>query len=178
MEIYAFAGNLKTGKNYVAENIFIPLLPKKNTLVMAFADHFKVDAITKKNLNYENVFGYKDEKTRIELQKMGTENGRDKFGQNIWINTVDTWMKIYHERGIERFIITDLRFKNEYEYLKNKNAKIIKIEAPLRQKENLKGEDLNILNHRSEIELNDISFDNIINNDYNENIIEDLKKFI
>ena len=29
MEIYAFAGNLKTGKNYVAEKLFIPLLPLK-----------------------------------------------------------------------------------------------------------------------------------------------------
>ena len=27
-------------------------------------------------------------------------------------------MKIYNQRGIERFVITDLRFKNEYEYLK------------------------------------------------------------
>ena len=178
MEIYAFAGNLKTGKNYVAENIFIPLLPKKNTLVMAFADHFKVEAITKRNLNYENVFGVKDEKTRIELQKMGTENGRDKFGQDIWIKTLDTWIKIYHERGVERFIITDLRFKNEYDYLKEKNAKIIKIDAPNRQKENLKDENKEILNHRSETELNDIQFEYIINNDYNENIIEDLTKII
>ena len=29
MEVIAFAGNLKTGKNYVAEKLFIPLLPKK-----------------------------------------------------------------------------------------------------------------------------------------------------
>lgn len=178
MEVYAFAGNLKTGKNYVAEKLFIPLLPFKNTLVMGFADHFKIDAINKGNLKYEKVFGEKDDETRKQLQLMGTENGRDKYGQDIWINIVDTWMKIYNERGVERFIITDLRFKNEYEYLKSKNAKIIKIEAPIRQKENLKGQDLQVLNHRSETELNDIEFDYIINNDYNDKIIEDLKCLI
>ena len=85
---------------------------------MAFADHFKIDAINKQNLQYDKVFGEKDNETRKQLQYMGTENGRDKYGQDIWINTLDTWMKLYHERGIERFIITDLRFKNEYEYLK------------------------------------------------------------
>lgn len=178
MEVIAFAGNLKTGKNYVAENIFIPLLPKKNTLVMAFADHFKIDAITKGNLEYSKVFGEKDDKTRKQLQIMGTEDGRDKYGQDIWINTLDNWMKIYNERGVERFIITDLRFKNEYNYLKSKNAKIIKIEAPNRQKKNLKGQDLKVLNHRSETELNDIIFDSTINNDYNVNIISDLKNII
>lgn len=178
MEVYAFAGNLKTGKNYVAEKLFIPLLPFKNTLVMGFADHFKIDAINKGNLKYEKVFGEKDDETRKQLQLMGTENGRDKYGQDIWINIVDTWMKIYNERGVERFIITDLRFKNEYEYLKSKNAKIIKIKAPNRQKENLKGQDLQVLNHRSETELNDIEFDYIINNDYNDKIIEDLKCLI
>jgi len=178
MEIIAFAGNLKTGKNYVAEKLFIPQLPKKNTLVMGFADHFKVDSINKGDLKYEKVFGEKDEETRKKLQIMGTENGRDKYGQDIWINTLDTWMQIYNERGIERFIITDLRFKNEYEYLKSKNAKIIKIEAPNRQKNNLKNQNVDILNHRSETELNDIYFEYIINNDYNDKIIEDIKYII
>ena len=48
---------------------------------MAFADHFKIDAINKENLKYENVFGEKDEYTRKQLQLIGTENGRDKYGE-------------------------------------------------------------------------------------------------
>ena len=67
MEIYAFGGNLKTGKNYIAEKLFIPLLPFKNTLVMGFADHFKIDAINKENLKYEKVFGEKDDETAPKL---------------------------------------------------------------------------------------------------------------
>ena len=182
MEIIAFAGNLKTGKNHVAEKILLPLLPIKNTLVMGFADHFKVDSINKGNLVHDKVFGEKDEETRKKLQLIGTENGRDKYGQDIWINTLDTWMHVYNERGVERFIITDVRFKNEYEYLKSKNAIIIKIEAPNRQKENLSSstseKNLDILNHRSETELNDIKFEYIINNDYNDKIINDIKEIL
>ena len=99
-------------KNYLYLNY------QKNTLVISFADHFKVDSINKNNLSFDKVFNNKDDQTRKQLQLIGTENGRNKYGENIWINIIDTWMKIYNQRGIERFVITDLRFKNEYEYLK------------------------------------------------------------
>ena len=178
MIIYAFSGKQKVGKNYVAEKLFIPLLENKNTMVMAFADHFKVDAIVKNNLPYDKAFGEKDVKTRKILQKLGTEEGRDKYGEDIWIKILDTWIRIYEERGIERVIITDLRFKNEYEYLKSKKAIIIKIEAHNRQILNLNTSNKEILNHKSETELNELPYDYLINNNYNNNIINDLKKII
>ena len=177
MEVIALTGGCKTGKDYIA-NLLLSLLPSKNTLIIAFADHFKVDSITKNNLNYDKVFGEKDEETRKKLQLIGTENGRDKFGQDIWINIIFTWMKVYNERGIKRFIITDLRFKNELEFVKNLNGKVIKVNAPLRQKNNLKNQSLSILNHRSETELLNYNFDNIINNDYNDNILKDLQDIL
>ena len=177
MEVIALSGGCKTGKDYIA-NILLKKLPKKNTLIIAFADHFKVDAINKDDLIYEKVFGEKDELTRKKLQLIGTENGRDKYGQNIWINILNTWMSVYNERGIERFIITDLRFKNELEFIQQLNGKIIKIIAPLRQKNNLKNQNNEILNHRSEIELKDFNFNFQINNDYNENLENDILKLI
>ena len=171
MEIYAFMGKQKVGKNYVAEKLLIPLLNKhsfKNTIVMGFADQLKVNAIIKENLPYEKAFGDKDLKTRKILQKLGTEEGRDKFGQDIWIRYLDTWLKIYQERGIERVIVTDLRFKNEYDYLKSKNAKIIKVVAPNRQMKNLNiNVDEEILKH-----------DYLVNNDYNDDIENDLLKIV
>ena len=47
--------------NYVAENILLPMLPEKNTVVLSFADHFKVDTINKDGLKYEEVFHDKTE---------------------------------------------------------------------------------------------------------------------
>ena len=52
MEIFGFSGKIGSGKNYVSEKLFLPLLPYKQTLVMALADHFKVDACSKDNLAY------------------------------------------------------------------------------------------------------------------------------
>ena len=46
MEVVALTGGCKTGKDYIA-NLLLKNLPKKNTLIIAFADHFKVDAIIK-----------------------------------------------------------------------------------------------------------------------------------
>ena len=182
MEIYAFMGKQKVGKNYVAEKLFIPVLNKsnfKNTIVMAFADQLKVNAIIKENLPYEKAFGDKDLNTRKILQKLGTEEGRNKFGKDIWIRYLDTWIKIYQERGIERVIITDLRFENEYDYLKGKNAKIIKVIARNRQAKNLNiNVDEEILKHVSETESDGLKYDYLINNDYNENIENDLLKIV
>ena len=131
-ELFGFGGKQGVGKNYIAEKIFIPKLQRKNTLVMAFGDHFKVDTCTKYNRPYESVFINKDFETRKILQITGTEEGRNKYGQDIWINTVDTWMRVYSERGIERFVITDIRFPNELEFIKSKGGTTIKIEAPNR----------------------------------------------
>ena len=84
---------------------------QKNTVVLAFADHFKVDCICKHNANYDKVFGEKDFETRRLLQLAGTEQGRNKFGYDIWIRTLETWIKILNSRGVERFIISDVRLK-------------------------------------------------------------------
>ena len=87
-------------------------------------------------------------------------------------------MRVYYERGIERFIITDLRFKNELEFVKKLNGKVIKVVAPTRQLNNLINQNKNILNHRSETELKDFNFEFRIDNDYNENLDNDIKILI
>ena len=186
MELYGFSGKMGSGKNYVAEKLFWPKLPIKNTLVMAFSDHFKVDACVKNGLEYSKVFGEKDEETRIILQKMGTEEGRMRYGNNIWIDILDTWIKIYQERGIERIIIVDVRFPNEVEYIKNNGGKVIRIHSPKRNKKRLdyesKGneERLEVINkHVSEISLDEYNnFDWLIMNDPDQKTEEQIDRFI
>jgi dephospho-CoA kinase len=175
MEIYGFIGNMGCGKNYIAEKLFLPKLTPKPTLVMAFADHFKVTAICFENLDYHKVFGEKDEFTRKKLQALGTELGRDKYGDDIWLRVIHNWMKVYNERGIERFIITDVRFENEVNFIKSLGGKIIKIEAPDRNLERLTKEsngDENkikeLASHRSETYIKEfMGYDYIIDNTKN-----------
>jgi hypothetical protein len=187
MELYGFMGNMGSGKNYVAEKLFAPNLPPKPTLIMALADHLKVSAICFENLKYEKVFGDKDETTRIKLQKLGTEYGRDKYGDDIWIKVLQTWIKIYQDRGIERFIITDVRFENEAAWIR-KNGILIKISAPDRYLDRLNKESDNdhekaqrLANHRSEIYVKEFcEYDYLINNskENEKQVLDEVKKII
>ena len=183
LEIIGILGHAGTGKNYIAENVLPKLLTPKKSMVIAFADHFKVDAIVKYGADYNKVFGEKDYATRMLLQKTGTEQGRNYFGQDVWIRAVETWIKIHHERGIERFIISDCRFKNEVDWIKNMHGIIIKIIAPKRREERLLIETngdydkiQQIKNHASEKEIDSCYCDITINNNHSFDPFEQLKQ--
>jgi hypothetical protein len=186
VEIYGFIGNMGSGKNYVAEKLFLPNLKPKPSLVLALADYFKLTAICFQGLDYNKVFGEKDDITRKKLQELGTEFGRDKYGDNIWCDVLYNTMKMYSERGIERFIITDVRFENEVKFIKELDGKIIKIEAPDRTLLRLQKESNNnqekikeLSNHRSETFIkNFIDYDYFINNSINIDTINQVQLII
>jgi hypothetical protein len=186
MELIGLLGHQGVGKNYFAEIVLPQILPKKNTVVLAFADHFKVDCICKHNAKYDKVFGEKDFETRRLLQLAGTEEGRDKFGYDIWIKTLETWIKILNSRGVERFIISDVRFQNEADWVKLLDGTLIKIESPIRYNQRLANETNNnqdkineIKAHASEVNIDKISnYDICINNDPGQNIFEPLNNFL
>jgi len=184
-------GKIGVGKNYIAEKILLPALSKSNpkpTLILGLADHFKITAVSFNNMEYDKVFHQKDSSSRLKLQAIGTEMGRDKYGDDIWINVLYNWIKLHNERGIERFIIIDCRFKNETEFFKKINAYIIKIIAPDRNYQKLIQEsngDLNVLTnlstHSSEIYIDQFTeYDLLINNQINQsdNISNDINNFI
>ena len=185
MELIGLLGHQGVGKNYLAEVILPKILPKKNTVVLAFADHFKVDCICKHDAKYDKVFGEKDFETRRLLQIVGTEQGRNKFGYDIWIKTLETWIKLLNSRGVERFIISDVRFQNEADWLKSLNGILIKIDSPIRYYERLAKETNNnldkineIKNHASEVNIDTIeNYDICFNNDPGQDIFTSLKNF-
>lgn len=57
---------------------------------------------------------------RKVLQLMGTEAGRNIFGKNIWV--ASTLKKVYNNKN---YIITDCRFKNECDAIKEENAVLL-----------------------------------------------------
>lgn len=185
MEVIGLLGHQGVGKNYLADLLQV-YLPKKNTLIVALADHFKIGCISKYNVEYDKVFVNKDFKTRKLLQKVGTEEGRNKYGDDIWIRTLENWMKLYYSRGINRFIISDLRFPNEVEWVRKLNGLIIKIEAPERYKQKLmeetKGDEQmiqSIIEHPSEKQIDDIKLvgpkDFTVKNDPGDNLDKQLE---
>lgn len=174
--LIGLSGKMGVGKNYISENIIPNILEKvmQNVRIfpISFADQIKVElAIRDNTLTYENLFIHKTNETRDKLQKYGTEVGRSKYGEDIWIKSVEMWMKIFNDRVPKKdnlvFIISDVRFKNEAEWIEKNNGLLIRIKAPNRNIKRIVEEKIDIskINHISEIDLDDYNFNNIINND-------------
>jgi hypothetical protein len=194
--IIGITGKLGSGKDYIANNVVIPVLEKYASankdigrfMQCAFADQIKVNVMTKNNISYTDVYENKTSVSRQLLQKEGTDIGRKK-DKDIWIRYIDNWMKVYYHRGINIFVLTDVRFKNEYEFVKfNQDAIsiIIKIVADKRNNERLITESggsialyEKISEHPSECDLDDLrddQFDLIIKNDVDDNFNLDTVK--
>jgi phosphomevalonate kinase len=174
--IIGISGKMGTGKDYLANQIIIPFLKKhgKQCLQLAFADQIKVNAMTRHNLNFDDVYVEKTHKTRNLLQYEGTENGRNVLGEDIWIRYFDSWRKVLSSRGIDAIVVTDVRFHNEVDYIRSQRGLLIRINAPLRNEKRLQqesGGDVSkynkISSHKSECSLDNMNnFDVIIDNDF------------
>ncbi len=165
------SGKMGVGKDYIVNN-YLSNLYEKN-IIISFADMIKINLMVHNNIKLNELYGNKTPEIRQLLQYEGTENGRNKYGEDIWIKYIKSWGELYLSRGYKYIIITDVRFKNEYEFIKNNNGIIIRIEAPNRNEQRLRNESSNeeeynkIKNHKSEIDLDNLNFDIIINNDIN-----------
>lgn len=152
--IFGFSGKMGSGKNYISEKIFIPMFerafPGRKILPVAFADHLKINTIVKYNLNRTDVYNIKPVEVRKLLQTEGTENGRNKYGNDIWIRYLSEWIYILKQKGITDFVITDCRFQNEVNWINENKGKVIRIELDQTQSVYKNKE---TKNHLSETEL-------------------------
>lgn len=172
IKLVAISGKLGTGKDFIASTHFYPLGFKQISL----AWHFKNFLVGQHRLTWEEAFETKPPHVRHMLQQEGTEFGRNKYHDRIWIDTMQAWMEtLNYYWGISTFICPDVRFKNELEGLQSLGASIIRIQAT---KRNLQATEHNpeARLHQSEIDLDDVplhKFDFVINNDIgNEHNVE------
>ena len=141
-----------------------------------------------------NVYTYllKEERIRMTvrqlLQKLGTDACRDNLHKNVWVNalfadykpkvrkeeiTTSSGNKDYFrvhtpKNSVSNWIITDLRFPNEYKAVKDRGGITIRIHRD-RPRESF---------HYSERALDDHSFDYVISNDGSINNLIDKVKVI
>jgi hypothetical protein len=67
---------------------------------------------------------------RLALQLMGTEVGRNVFGENLWIHALENKLK----GDDKHYVITDVRFQNEIDWVRKQKGILIEIrrgELPL-----------------------------------------------
>lgn len=66
-------------------------------------------------------FGY-DFSPRLALQLLGTEAGRDVFHKDVWIYALENRIK-----NINDVVITDTRFPNEIDFIRNNGGVIVEV---------------------------------------------------
>lgn len=104
------------------------------------------------------------------MQKIGTEAMRDNVSQDVWVNSLFDGYDEFRSFGpYRKWIITDVRFKNEAAAIKARGGIILRIENDRVIKSN----------HTSETELDVYPFDYIIDNNKTlEEFAIEIRKFL
>lgn len=165
--IFGLCGNAGTGKDSAIE--YLKSNPYSSPILrMAFADPIreigKIFGFTKHQMSdrtlKETVDPFWGFSPRTFMQKVGTEMFRDCLREDIWIKLLERRIKdLDNKFGIDpsMIFITDVRFPNEAEAIKNMGGYIIKIK---REEFSKSGENL----HPSEKLIEQIPADLTIEN--------------
>lgn len=121
-------GNKRVGKTTFADYI----VEKYGFITFAFADPIKEGAKIMFDLSEEQVNGNLKEvldkrwgfTPRQFLQILGTDCCREKFGKDVWIKRMKFW---YEKNKTKNVVISDIRFPNEAEAVKEMGGILIKI---------------------------------------------------
>lgn len=173
--IFSFSGYAKSGKDTAADIVrkeFPKFQVKKfsgklkeiaSVLTGIPTSMFEQQFIKDSNIEGWGMTG------RELLQKLGTDAIRDGLHKDAWVMSL---FSEYH--STDKWLITDCRFPNEYDYIKKFGGITIKIVR----------DGVNPVNaHESETALDSYEFDEVINNDSDldslkKNVLYVIKKYI
>jgi hypothetical protein len=167
MSIIAISGYAKSGKSQVAQYIQ-ELQPHKNWKIKGYSQKLKEIAGLMTSIPADIFESQQGKQLQLPgwgmtvrefLQKLGTEAIRDNLHKDAWV------MSLFSDyRNYDNWIITDCRFHNEADMVKNLGGTIVRV--------NRTG--VHPLNfHPSETSMDDWDFDHIIENN---GTLEDLKE--
>lgn len=185
----ALNGYGKSGKDYLGKW----LVERKGFVRYAFADVMKevlyrLDPMVGPSTSireWVDLLGWdeakSDPRVRGLLQRMGTEAGREgPLGADVWVRALEKRITEDTEWGLDMdpakeppsIVITDCRFRNEAEWVKNLassgNSTLARIYGPSSWVVRIYRPGVGPVNdHKSEIGLDQWDFDYIFNNDKN-----------
>lgn len=179
MYVVGLCGEMGAGKNYIATNVVGKLIKEKfktyEFIEIAFADFLKVEcAINNPDIYTDFLKSTKTFQTRKILQEYGSKMRQNDT--NYWVNKTKYFMMLQQSKFDKVvFCITDVRYENEIEFVKENNGLLVKIDAPNRTKNRQKQEEEtrrtetdNLQQHESEKvirELDNTNYDLIMYND-------------
>lgn len=103
------------------------------------------------------------------LQQLGTEWGRRKKGENVWVNATREKMRLLEFSGFEAFVVEDCRFKNEFSAFPG--ALTVRLEAPEDVRKSRCDGWRDNTNHPSEIDLDGYSAEGRFHLKFTTNVI-------
>lgn len=174
VEVIGLSGYARSGKDTVADI----LVNQHGYTKMSFAEPMrealyrlnpKIDvadvqgislATAVNGLGWEQLKGDSPD-VRPLMQRLGTEVGRQMFGENFWVDQA-----IQRIPDGAKAVFADTRFQNEAQAIRELGGKVWRITRPGVGPTN---------NHISEVDLDNYEFDNRINND---GALEDLEKSV
>lgn len=147
MQVIGFCGFAQVGKDSAAS-----FLVELGWTKLAFADPLRAavyalnpivdtywpsEGATPRHRRVQDVIGmmgYEEAKKiypeyRELLQRMGTEVGRDQFGENFWVERVTSQFNPNGRSG-GRYVISDVRFPNEANAVREHGGKVFRIYRP------------------------------------------------
>jgi hypothetical protein len=160
--IIGLSGYARSGKDTVADLLCLNYAYSRH----AFADQIrqviyrlnpivgctlKGDVVHLSEEMMYNSWDYVKDNTDVRrlMQVMGTEVGRNLFGENFWVD--QAFKQLEHDD----IVFTDVRFPNEADAIRNKGGQVWRVNR-------LNGEPIN--DHDSETAMDDYAFDHTIKN--------------
>ena len=144
------------GKDFIASKCL------SNYFKFALANHFKIDIVRKNIFTHEEVFETKPPHVRHRLQQIGTEENRDVYGEDTWVCATEAWLySIYTANNIDKFVIADIRFDNEAQWIKDRDGIMIRVDS----NRSRSGMDEQAKKHSSEAGVSDDLIDYVVIND-------------
>lgn len=179
MIVIGVSGKMGVGKDWVTNNIIAPILGDTRWISLAFADQIKINVAVKYNMSHTDLYGSKTARVRQLLQQEGTDIGRTT-DKDIWTRYMDRWLRVHQSRGVQAVIISDVRFENEIELVRDWDGIMVRVVAPQRNRDRLATESKSdpymihqLATHASETALDHVPdnlFDVIIHNDVDDAI--------
>jgi hypothetical protein len=159
MRLIGISGKKRCGKDTVAD-ILLNIIPR--SCKKSFAYELKLEIAQATGFSVSYIDSHKDN-FRLILQGWGTDFRRRIYGEDYWVKRLDETIKqceipdeICESFYIKErtYIIPDVRFPNEYDYIKSHNGIMLRV---------IRHNEVTDL-HASECALDNHTFDHIIYN--------------
>jgi hypothetical protein len=163
MKLIALSGQSGSGKDYLADNVLRPL----GFYRWAIAWPMKNQVVARRVCTWEEAHKDKPDDVRQALQLEGTELGWMQHGRMYWCEMAAAWMRTMEEyNGLEQFVLTDVRFPHEVEWVESLEGVVIRLQALHRVQQNGLSPAARL--HPSEAALNGYIFEHNVDNDVGE----------